>query len=85
MPAASEEPHPDVAPVRRFRDAAYVPRAATLGDLRRRIDVIDAQVVDLLVERAACVRDATRFKRDAYQVAAPQRQKQVFARVRSLA
>ncbi|MEO8923721.1 MAG: chorismate mutase [Caldimonas sp.] len=85
MPAASEEPHPDVAPVRRFRDAAYVPRAATLGDLRRRIDVIDAQVVDLLVERAACVRDATRFKRDAYQVAAPQRQEQVFARVRSLA
>jgi isochorismate pyruvate lyase len=31
------------------------------------------------------VRDATRFKRDAFQVAAPSRQAEVFARVRALA
>ena len=35
--------------------------------------------------RAWCVRDATRFKRDAFQVAAPERQQAVFARVRALA
>ena len=33
----------------------------------------------------SCVRDATRFKRDAFQVAAPERQAAVFARVRALA
>jgi hypothetical protein len=39
----------------------------------------------LLAERALCVRDATRFKLDAFQVAAPARQAQVFAKVRALA
>ena len=84
MPAP-EEPSVDAAPVRRFRDPAYRPRAATLGALRARIDALDAQIVDLLAERALCVRDATRFKRDAFQVAAPERQAAVFARVRGLA
>ena len=82
---AFEEPRADVAPVRRFRDPRYVPQAATLGELRLRIDALDAQIVDLLAKRALCVRDATRFKRDAQQVAAPARQAQVYARVRALA
>jgi isochorismate pyruvate lyase len=82
---APEEPSADSAPVRRFRDPCYVPRLATLGELRRKIDALDAQIVDLLAERALCVRDATRFKRDAHQVAAPARQAEVFARVRGLA
>ena len=78
---------PDVAgaPLRRFTDPGYVPQAQTLGELRARIDTLDAQIVGLLAERALCVRDATRFKRDAYQVSAPQRQAQVFAKVRALA
>jgi isochorismate pyruvate lyase len=84
MPAA-EEPSVDAAPVRRFRDPDYRPQAATLGALRERIDALDAQIVALLAERALCVRDATRFKRDAFQVAAPERQAAVFARVRALA
>lgn len=84
MPA-SEEPRVDVAPVRRFRDPDYQPQAVTLGALREKIDALDAQIVALLAERALCVRDATRFKRDAFQVAAPGRQAAVFARVRSLA
>ena len=72
-------------PVRCFRDPHYQPQAATLGALRTRIDALDTQIVALLAERALCVRDATRFKRDAFQVAAPERQAAVFARVRSLA
>lgn len=81
----STEPDPAGAPVRRFTDPDYVPQAQTLGDLRVRIDALDAQIVALLAERALCVRDATRFKQDAYQVSAPARQAQVFAKVRALA
>lgn len=79
------EPDATGAPVRRFADPNYVPQAQTLGALRARIDALDAQIVGLLAERALCVRDATRFKRDAFQVSAPQRQAQVFAKVRALA
>lgn len=81
----STEPDASGAPVRRFTDPAYVPVAQTLGELRERIDALDVQIVALLAERARCVRDATRFKRDAFQVAAPARQAQVFAKVRALA
>ena len=71
--------------MRRFKDPAYQPVAANLADLRRRIDSLDEQIVALLAQRAQCVRDATRFKRDAFQVQAPARQAQVFERVRGLA
>lgn len=81
----STEPDAAGAPVRRFTDPAYQPQAATLGELRERIDALDARIVALLAERAVCVRDATRFKRDAFQVSAPARQAQVFAKVRALA
>jgi isochorismate pyruvate lyase len=79
------EPATDRGPVRRFRDPAYQPVAATLAELRAQIDAIDRQLVVLIAARARCVRDATRFKRDAYQVAAPARQAEVFDRVRRLA
>jgi isochorismate pyruvate lyase len=82
---SSEEPRVDGAPVRRFRDPAYRPQAPTLGALRAKIDAIDAQVVDLLAARALCVKDATRFKRSSFEVTAPARQAEVFARVRRLA
>lgn len=71
--------------MRRFKDPQYVEVAASLGALRDRIDALDEQIVSLLAQRAQCVRDATRFKRDTFQVAAPARQAQVFARVRALA
>ena len=80
-----QEPATDQGPVRRFTDPAYVPQAATLGQLRERIDALDAQIVALLAQRALCVKDATRFKRDRFQVSAPARQAAVFARVRALA
>jgi isochorismate pyruvate lyase len=81
----SGEPPTTSGPVRAFIDPAYTPRFDDLGALRARIDALDAQIVALLAERAACVVDATRFKRDAHQAAAPARQAQVFARVRALA
>ncbi len=84
MPSPSE-PSTSTPPVRRFTDPAYQPVAGSLGELRERIDSLDAQIVQLLAERARCVRDATRFKRDAFQVQAPARQAQVFERVRQLA
>jgi isochorismate pyruvate lyase len=82
---APTEPSTATPPVRRFKDPAYQPVAGTLAELRERIDTLDTQIVELLAQRAACVRDATRFKRDAFQVQAPARQAQVFARVRDMA
>ena len=81
----TQDPSISGAPVRRFKDPAYRPQAATLGELRARIDALDAQIVALMSERALCVRDATRFKLDEFQVSAPARQAQVFDRVRGLA
>jgi isochorismate pyruvate lyase len=79
------EPDTHAGPVRRFRDPAYRPRAASLAEIRTHIDRIDDAIVALLAERATYVKDATRFKRDAFQVSAPARQAQVFARVRERA
>ena len=80
-----QEPAVSRPAVRRFKDPGYVPLAPTLSGLRERIDSLDEQIVALLAQRALCVRDATRFKRDAFQVAAPARQAQVFERARALA
>jgi isochorismate pyruvate lyase len=80
-----KEPDAHGAPLRRFRDPAYVPLAGNLAQLRERIDAIDAQIVALLAERGRYVKDAARFKRDAFQVSAPQRQHEVIDKVRRLA
>ena len=86
MPTSDRsEPRVDGAPVRRFRDPHYQPQASTLGALRAKIDALDAQIVELFAARALCVKDATRFKRSSFEVIAPQRQAEVFARVRELA
>ena len=79
------EPDAQGAPVRRFTDPAYRPLAPDLAGIRREIDRIDDAVVQLLAERAMYVKDAARFKRDAFQVSAPARQAEVFARVRAQA
>lgn len=80
-----QEPSPLAPAVRRFKDANYQNRAPNLQALRDQIDALDSQIVALMAERALCVRDATRFKKDAFQVAAPARQAQVFQKVRNLA
>lgn len=81
----AREPPTAAAPVRRFKDPAYVPRAASLAEIRAGIDALDERIVPLLAQRAALVKDATRFKSDRYQVAAPARQEAVFRHVRELA
>jgi len=85
MSGAGTEPDPHGPPLRRFIDPAYVPLCRDLAEVRERIDALDAQIVALLAERGRYVRDAARFKRDAFQVSAPQRQQQVFDKVRRLA
>ncbi len=71
--------------MRRFRDAGYQPLCDSLGDIRANIDRLDDAIVALLSERAMYVKDAARFKRDPFQVNAPARQQEVFAKVRALA
>ena len=79
------EPDPHRAPLRRFRDPGYVPLCNTLAEVRERIDALDERIVALLAERGRYVRDAARFKRDAFEVSAPARQQQVLDRVAQLA
>ena len=79
------EPDVQGAPARRFTDPDYRPLAADLAGVRREIDRIDNAIVRLMAERAMYVKDAARFKRDAFQVSAPARQAEVFAHVRELA
>ncbi|HYF60374.1 MAG TPA: chorismate mutase [Burkholderiaceae bacterium] len=79
------EPDPSAPPCRRFVEPGPPPRCATLAEVRAGIDALDAELVALVARRAALVMDATRFKRDAAEAAAPARQAEVFARVRELA
>jgi isochorismate pyruvate lyase len=79
------EPATTSGPLRAFRDLAYVPLAANLAEVRANIDRLDDAIIALIAERAMYVKDAARFKRDAYQVAAPARQSEVFAHARALA
>ncbi|MCD0502846.1 chorismate mutase [Bordetella petrii] len=79
------EPDPASAPLRKYDDPAYRPLCANLGDVRRHIDWLDDEIVRLIAQRAMYVKDAARFKRDAFQVSAPARQAEVFARARALA
>ncbi|MDR6522081.1 chorismate mutase [Variovorax gossypii] len=80
-----EEPEAHGAPLRRFTDPSYVPLCASLAEVREHIDAIDQQIVALLAERGRYVKDAARFKRDAFQVSAPQRQLEVIEKVKALA
>ncbi len=80
-----DEPATDTGPLRAFRDPSYSPLAKDLAEVRVNIDRLDDAIVALIAERAMYVKDAARFKRDAFQVAAPARQAEVFTRVRALA
>lgn len=80
-----KEPETHGAPQRRFTDPAYVPLCANLAEVRENIDRLDRDIVALLAERGRYVKDAARFKRDAFQVSAPQRQQEVIDKVKALA
>ncbi|MDF3859541.1 chorismate mutase [Achromobacter denitrificans] len=81
----NQEPDTRGAPLRAYTDPAYRPLCATLADVRANIDRLDDEIVRLIAERAMYVKDAARFKRDAFQVSAPARQAQVFEKARQLA
>jgi isochorismate pyruvate lyase len=80
-----QEPDTHGAPLREYTDPAYQPLCANLAEVRANIDRLDDEIVRLIAERALYVKDAARFKRDAYQVSAPARQAQVFDKARALA
>ncbi len=84
-PTPMQEPDPNGAPLREYTDPAYRPLCATLSEVRANIDRLDDDIVRLIAERAMYVKDAARFKRDAFQVRAPARQAQVFDKARALA
>lgn len=84
-PSGHTEPDPHAPAAYRFTDSAYVPLADKLSELRTRIDVLDEQIVALLAQRAACAKDAARFKSSLAQVRAQARQQQVIDHVRELA
>ena len=61
------------------------PAAASLQEVRERIDALDAGIVCLLAQRFAFARQAAGFKASAAQVPAPERVERVIANVRRLA
>ncbi|MBX6319828.1 chorismate mutase [Pigmentiphaga sp.] len=79
------EPDPDGRPLRAYKDPSYKPLCKSLAEVRANIDRLDDEIVALLAQRAMYVKDAARFKKDAFQVSAPARQAEVFAKVRALA
>ena len=57
----------------------------SLAEVREHIDRVDRQLVALIAERGAYVRQAAGFKKTAEEVPAPQRVAQVLARVSAVA
>lgn len=57
----------------------------SLEEVRAEIDRVDRQIVCLLAERGAYVKQAAHFKKTTAEVPAPARVEQVIARVRALA
>jgi isochorismate pyruvate lyase len=59
--------------------------AARIDELRGSIDVLDREIIGLLAERTAVVRELTEYKRDEETVRSPARVEQVIEKVRRLA
>lgn len=62
-----------------------IAQSASLAEVRDNIDRLDRQLVALIAERGAYVREAAGFKKTAEEVPAPQRVAQVLAKVGALA
>lgn len=62
-----------------------IAQSASLAEVRDNIDRLDRQLVALIAERGAYVRQAAGFKKTAEEVPAPQRVAQVMAKVDALA
>ncbi|UTV80041.1 chorismate mutase [Acidithiobacillus sp. YTS05] len=62
----------------------HIKNCQSLEEVRQQIDDIDRNIVALLAERGAYVKQAARFKKSTDAVKAPQRVEQVIARVTAL-
>lgn len=62
-----------------------IAQCTSLDEVRHHIDRVDRQLVALIAERGAYVRQAAGFKQTVDAVPAPQRVAQVLARVQALA
>ena len=60
-------------------------QCASLDEVRQQIDRIDRQLVALIAERGAYVRQAAGFKKTAAEVPSPQRVAEILAKVDALA
>lgn len=61
-----------------------VENCQNIEEVRARIDRIDRQIVSLLAERGAYVKQAARFNKTVADVKAPQRVEQVISKVTAL-
>lgn len=57
----------------------------SLHDLRSRIDEIDYQIIELLAQRGACVREIAAHKKSAEHISVPTREQEIFATRRAWA
>jgi isochorismate pyruvate lyase len=64
---------------------ATIQSCQSIEEVRQQIDRLDRQIVTLLAERGAYVRQAAGFKRNSGEVRAPQRVEQVIGKVVALA
>lgn len=67
------------------RNASHVAQCVSLAEVRQHIDRLDSELVALIAERGAYVRQAAGFKKTAEEVPAPQRVAQVLAKVNAVA
>lgn len=67
------------------RIASRIAQCTSLAEVRQNIDRLDRDLVMLIAERGAYVKQAAGFKKSAEEVPAPQRVAQVLAKVRALA
>jgi isochorismate pyruvate lyase len=63
----------------------HIAQCASLDEVRSNIDRLDRQLVALIAERGAYVRQAAGFKKTAEEVPAPQRVARVLAKVDAVA
>lgn len=60
-------------------------KCASLDEVRRQIDALDVQIVDLLFRRSHFVAEAARFKESQQAVIVPDRIEAIIAKVRGYA
>lgn len=79
------EPDPTRPPVNEFTNPDWEIIGENLGEVRGGIDEVDFDSISDFAFRGRLVLNAGRFKQNADQVIAPERQEEVFKRIRKIA